>query len=168
MIAEHCRREGYLTPTISQQMYNLLARRLEHEYAEYAEVTGLDTIVYNPLAGGMLVRRLDLNMIPESGRFGRSQLGEYYRDRYWNEDQFDAVATLSDIASKAGFSLLELSLRWLASQPVTHSILLGASRPEQITANVQALREGPLSAELVRACATATNVLLGSAPKYNR
>lgn len=168
MIAEHCRREGYLTPTISQQMYNLLGRRLEHEYAEYAEVTGLDTIVYNPLAGGMLVRRLDFDMVPESGRFGKSKLGEYYRDRYWNEDQFDAVASLSEVASRAGIPLLELSLRWLLNQPVTHSVLLGASKAEQITANATALAKGPLADDIAQACSEATAPLLGTAPNYNR
>lgn len=168
VIAEHCRAEGYLTPTISQQMYNLLARRLEHEYAEYATLTGLDTIVYNPLAGGMLVRQLEFTEIPASGRFGQSPLGEYYRDRYWNEDQFAAVAALSDIAAKADMPLLELALRWLSSREVTHSILLGASRPEQITANAAALAKGPLPEDLVRACVLATEGLLGSAPRYNR
>ena len=168
MIAEHCRREGYLAPTISQQMYNLLARRLEHEYVEYAAVTKLDTVVYNPLAGGMLVRRLDFDMVPESGRFGKSKLGEYYRDRYWNEDQFEAVAALSEIASKAGIPLLELALRWVLNQPVAHSILLGASRPEQITANAAALAKGPLADDVAQACADATAPLLGSAPSYNR
>lgn len=168
MIAEHCRAEGYLAPTISQQMYNLLARRLEHEYAEYATVTGLDTIVYNPLAGGMLARQLEFTSIPTDGRFGQSALGEYYRDRYWNEDQFAAVAALSDIAAKADMTLLELSLRWLVTQEVTHSILLGASRPEQITANAEALAKGPLPEDLARACGLATDGLLGSAPLYNR
>lgn len=167
-VAQHCRENDYLMPTLSQQMYSLLARRVEHEYAEYAAVTGLDTIVYNPLAGGLLVRVMDLASAPDSGRFGQSALGDYYRERYWNEQQFAVVAALSKIADEAGLSLLELSIRWLLNQSVTQGILLGASKPEQVTQNHAALMNGPLPDDLAAACSLATESVLGSAPLYNR
>ena len=48
---------GAPRPIVAQQLYNLLARRIEDEYAEYAAVTGLTTMVYNPLGGGLLTGR---------------------------------------------------------------------------------------------------------------
>lgn len=167
-IRNFAEKNDLLPPVISQQMYNLLARRVETEYAEYADVSGIKTIAYNPLAGGLLVHLFDQNEIPAQGRFGQSAMGEYYRDRYWNSAQFEAIRALSTIAENAGLSLLELSIRWLISRPLTGGILLGASRPEQVMQNVEAISAGPLSKDLVEACNDATAHLLGIAPNYNR
>lgn len=48
---------GALRPVVAQQMYNLLARRLKEEYFEFARTSGLRTVAYNPLAGGLLSGR---------------------------------------------------------------------------------------------------------------
>ena len=69
---------------VAQQLYNLLARRIEDEYAEYAAVTGLTTMVYNPLGGGLLTGKHHSTEAPAEGRFGDSRLAEMYRERYWN------------------------------------------------------------------------------------
>ena len=45
---------GVPDPVIAQQVYNVVATRIDDEYAEYAQTTGLPTVVYNPLAGGLL------------------------------------------------------------------------------------------------------------------
>src|SRR5699024_318302 len=124
-IIQLCKENSYLIPNISQQMYNLLSRRVEVEYAEFAEVTQLETIVYNPLAGGLLARMLDQNILPETGRFGDSAQGQMYRERYWNAEQFSVVKELSKLAQDAGLSLLEMSFRWLLNQPLTQGILIG-------------------------------------------
>ncbi|MGB3413742.1 MAG: aldo/keto reductase [Microbacteriaceae bacterium] len=167
-IAEHSRQNGYLVPSISQQRYSLLARRLESEYAEYAQNTGLETIVYNPLAGGLLAKEVDPTATPESGRFGNSAQGKSYRERYWNQEQFDTISQLRTIAQDAGLSLLELSLRWLLNRPLVNSVLLGPSRPDQIAPSIAAFKAGPLPVELDAACNEATDGLLGIAPNYNR
>ncbi|MFF7311339.1 aldo/keto reductase [Streptomyces sp. NPDC008137] len=155
-------------PVVAQQLHNLLARRIEEEYAEYAAVTGLRTMVYNPLGGGLLTGRHTFEQAPASGRFGDSKLAAMYRQRYWNEDLFRAVTDLTRIASDAGLPLTALALRWLLDRPSTDALLLGGSKTEHLLANITAAAEGPLPADVTAACDEVGARLRGPMPAYNR
>lgn len=157
---------GWPLVTVSQQQYNLLSRRIEEEYTAYAAHAELLDVVYNPLAGGLLTGKFRGGGDPEPGsRFTRQQ----YRDRYWNRAQFAAVDRLAQIAAEAGLSLLELSFRWLWSQPVVDAILLGASRLEHLEANLEAASDTtPLDAPTLARCDEVWADLRGPAPAYNR
>jgi aryl-alcohol dehydrogenase-like predicted oxidoreductase len=159
---------GAPRPVVAQQLYNLLARRIEEEYVEYADVTGLITMVYNPLGGGLLTGRHSFAEEPDEGRFGDSRLASMYRERYWNAQIFDAISTLSSIADAAGLPLTELALRWLLSKPAVGPILLGGSKTSHLHANVEALGRGPLPDDLVAACDDVGAALRGPMPAYNR
>jgi aryl-alcohol dehydrogenase-like predicted oxidoreductase len=161
-------RTGAPRPVVAQQLYNLLARRIEDEYAEYADVTGLVTMVYNPLGGGLLTGRHSFTDEPGEGRFGDSRLAVMYRQRYWNTPIFEAIAALSTIADDAGLPLTELALRWLRSKPAAGPILLGGSRTSHLQSNIDALGRGPLSDDLVAACDEVGATLRGPMPAYNR
>ena len=163
-----CEQVGGPRPVVAQQLYNLVARRVEDEYAEYATTHGLATIVYNPLGGGLLTGRHRFDADPGDGRFGSSALSSMYRDRYWNRSLFEAVDALSTIASDAGLGLPELSLRWLLSRPVVTSVLLGGSKPDQLRANIAAAGRGPLPVDIVAACDEVGATLAGPMPAYNR
>lgn len=155
-------------PALAQQLYNLVARRLEDEYVEFALSRGVNTIVYNPLGGGLLTGRHHLGEPPEAGRFGTSAVAAMYRDRYWNEATFEAVERLSAIAAGASVSLPALALRWLLSKPVVSAVLLGGSKVEQLEENIAAAAIGPLPDDVAAACDAATAPLRGSMPAYNR
>ncbi|MFI6695023.1 aldo/keto reductase [Streptomyces sp. NPDC050433] len=159
---------GAPSPVVAQQLHNLLARRLEEEYVEYAAVTGLRTMVYNPLGGGLLTGRHNFTQTPDSGRFGDSKLAAMYRQRYWDERLFDAVGQLGRIADEAGVPLTELALRWLLDRPSTDALLLGGSRTEHLRANIAAAQAGPLPAEVTAACDEVGAALRGPMPAYNR
>jgi aryl-alcohol dehydrogenase-like predicted oxidoreductase len=159
---------GAPRPVVAQQLHNLLARRLEEEYAEMATSTGLLTMVYNPLGGGLLAGAHRFDEEPRSGRFGDSRLAGMYRTRYWNEQLFDAVAELRRIAEDGGVPLVELALRWLLSRPTTDAVLLGGSRPSQLESNIEYLARGPLPADLVEACDQVGARLRGPMPDYHR
>jgi aryl-alcohol dehydrogenase-like predicted oxidoreductase len=163
-----CDASGTPRPVLAQQLYNLVARRLEAEYAEFAVSKGLATIVYNPLGGGLLTGRHSFTKSPTEGRFGTSALSNMYKDRYWNAETFAVIDRLSRIAAGAGLPLPELSLRWLLSKPVVSAVLLGGSKPHQLEANVAAAQAGPLPADVAAACDEAGAPLLGSMPGYNR
>ncbi|WP_233438219.1 aldo/keto reductase [Actinokineospora spheciospongiae] len=92
-------------------------RRVEDEYLEFARATGLSTMVYNPLGGGLLTGRHTFTEDTTTGRFGDSRFAAMYRERYWNADLFAAVERLTAIAAGAGIPLTELALRWLAGSP---------------------------------------------------
>lgn len=149
---------------MSQVLYNVLGRRLEDEYAAFTAHRGLFTIVYNPLAGGLLTGKHRLDRIPESGRFSR----ERYRNRYWSVQQFRAVERLGGIAAESGLSVLELAFRWLLSQPVVDAVLLGASSEDQLTANLEACAGGPLAEDVLRRCDDVWLEVAGTAFPYNR
>ncbi|WP_235999357.1 aldo/keto reductase [Qaidamihabitans albus] len=159
---------GAPRPAVAQQLHNLLARRLEEEYAEMALSSGLRTMVYNPLGGGLLAGRHRFDEQPRDGRFGESRLAEMYRRRYWNEQLFEAVTELGRIAGEAGVTLVELALRWLLSRPTTDAVLLGGSRPAHLESNIAYLARGPLAADVVEACDQVGARLRGPMPAYHR
>jgi aryl-alcohol dehydrogenase-like predicted oxidoreductase len=167
--ANHIAEEvGAPRPIVAQQLYNLLARRIEDEYAEFAGVTGLVTMVYNPLGGGLLTGRHSFDAAPAEGRFGTSRLAQMYKERYWNTAIFDAIHQLSSIADKAGIPLTELALRWLVTKPAAGPILLGGSKVAHLRANINAIAKGPLAADIVEACDDIGATLHGPMPNYNR
>ena len=65
-----------------------------------------------------------------------------YQDRYWLDDDFAAVEELRAIATEAGKTLVELALQWMLSQSAVDSIILGASRLEQLQENLKAAEGG--------------------------
>lgn len=159
---------GMPRPEVAQQLYNLVARRVETEYLEFAQVTSLQTMVYNPLGGGLLSGHHRFSERPESGRFGDSRLSAMYTERYWNEELFVAIEQFSAIASDAGLTLPELALRWLVSRPQVDAILLGGSRAAHLRSNLDAVARGALPSDVVRACDEVGQRLAGPMPAYNR
>ena len=149
---------------VAQQQYNLLSRRLEEEYAEFARTAGVGTVVYNPLAGGMLTGKHLGATAPTKGRFSSPE----YRDRYWNSQVHDAVDQLSTLARDLHLTLVQLALRWLLSGDTATSVLLGASRPDHLAENLAAASDKHLDAQTLDACDAVWESLRGVAPAYNR
>lgn len=162
----NCENHGYLAPTVSQPMYNLLARGIEQEYLAFCRRFGIAVIAYNPLAGGLLTGKHSAGSSPAPGtRFDGNKM---YLDRYWHPDYFEAVEAVSSIARKAGISVISLAFRWLLSQTVVDTVILGATRLEQLEANVTACQGPPLSEEVLRECDAVWEKLNGVTPRYNR
>ena len=147
-------------------MYNLLARGIEEEYLPFCKKYEVAVVPYNPLAGGLLTGKHSPQAGPIEGtRFDKNDL---YLRRYWHSDYFAAVEDLKTIAQEAGKTLVELSLQWLLSQPVVDSVILGASRPEQLAENLKACEGGPLDKSVLDRCDAVWKQLRGITPKYNR
>lgn len=155
---------GMPAPAVAQQQYNLLSRRLEDEYAEFARAAGVGTVVYNPLAGGMLTGKYVGATAPDRGRFSSPE----YRDRYWNPQMHAAVGQLSALARDCHLTLVQLALRWLLAGDIATSVLLGASRPEHLAQNLAAASDEALDAATLEACDAVWAGLRGVAPAYNR
>ena len=143
----------------------LLARGIEQELLPMCLEFRLAVVPYNPLAGGLLTGK-HTSAAPLSGT--RFDLLPFYRDRYWHQANFEAVQKLSKIAADAGRSLTRLALGWLLQQPAVTSVIVGASRLEQLQENLAALDDGPLSAETLAACDEVWRALRGVTPQYNR
>ncbi len=155
-----------LAPIVSvQPMYNLLARGMEQELVPFCREFGLGTMVYNPLAGGLLTGKHKKGRPPAKNT--RFDIIPTYQDRYWHDRMFDATEQLRCAAEKAGLSLIELSLRWLLAQPGVKSMILGASSMAQLEENLAASK-GELPPDVCDACDEVWNELRGPIPTYNR
>ncbi|CAF0899868.1 unnamed protein product [Didymodactylos carnosus] len=159
-IVQICIAQKWIRPKIYQGMYNALTRALEEELVPCCRHYGIDIVVYNPLAGGLLSGRYrSSSEIPEEGRFsdaGGHTSGKIYRDRYFNRVYLDAINRLAPVVENQGLTFVETALRWL----VHHSklrpfdgdgIIIGASSVEQLDSNLNDLQKGPLPNEVVRA-----------------
>lgn len=159
-------KRGCQAPWISQPMYNMLARGIEQEYLSFAQRFEVSNICYNPLAGGLLSGKQNFRSGPLPGtRFDGNQM---YLNRYWNADHFEAVESFKEIARRAGRSLPELALAWVAQQPGVNSVILGASKLEHLEANLRAVEGPPLDEPVLDACDKVWEKLKGSTPQYNR
>jgi len=159
------RERGWHAPYISQPMYNLLARGIEQEYLAMCKEFGVSTVVYNPLAGGLLTGKHRPDAVIPGTRFDNNKL---YQDRYWHQQYFNAVERLRQIAQSAGRSLVSLALNWLLHHTMSDVVILGASSMQQLNENLAAGEEGALPEDVVKACDQVWHDLRGPLPVYNR
>jgi aryl-alcohol dehydrogenase-like predicted oxidoreductase len=156
---------GWHAPYVSQPMYSLLARGIEQEYLPMCRQFGVSTVVYNPLAGGLLTGKHRQDVFTPGTRFDNNEL---YQRRYWHTQYFNAVERLRQIAQSAGRSLVSLSLNWLLHHTMSDVVILGASSLTQLNENLAAGEEGPLCEDVIRACDHVWRELRGPLPVYNR
>ena len=156
---------GYQAPHISQPMYNLLARGIEQEYLAMCRRFKVSTVVYNPLAGGLLTGKHQKERPIPGTRFDANQL---YLDRYWHPAYFDAVDELKGIAEAGGRTIVDMALNWVLHHTAADCAIIGASTEDQLTQNLAALERGPLASDMVTACDGVWNRLRGITPNYNR
>ena len=119
----------------AQPRYNLLFREVERELFPLAQEEGIAVIPFNPLAGGLLSGKYKHSDTPEKGRFSAELggFGKSYRARYWHEREFETVARVQEIAKQQGEPITALSVAWVLANPAVTSVILGASRVEQLT-----------------------------------
>lgn len=134
-----------LTKFVSaQNHYNLLDRKIEMELVPAAKAFGASVLPYFPLASGMLTGKYRRGGNgPEDGRL---TVAPGMAKNILTEANFDLVEKLEAFAQARGCGLLDLAIGWLASQPHVASVISGATKPEQVEANVKA-GEWELSAE---------------------
>ena len=118
-----------------QPRYNLLFREVERELFPLAQEEGIAVIPYNPLAGGLLSGRYKHSDTPDKGRFSAELggFGKMYHARYWHEREFESVGMLEEIAEQQETPTTTLSVAWVLANPAVTSVILGASRLEQLS-----------------------------------
>jgi len=140
------RREHLVPPTMEQPQYNMFHRdRVEKEYSPlYAEL-GLGTTIWSPLASGLLTGKYNRG-IPRESRAALSGY-QWIRQRFESpegRDQIEKVRQLMDVADKLGVNVAQLAIAWCLKNPHVSSVITGASRPEQVKENMQALEAVPM------------------------
>ncbi|MDI9459971.1 MAG: aldo/keto reductase family protein [Bacillota bacterium] len=123
---------------VNQPVYNLLNRYIEPEIIPVCEQHGIGQIVFSPLAQGVLTGKYRGGRIPEGTRGANPEINQWVKELI-DSGVIEKVDALQDLAGEAGISLVELALAWVLRQPNVASALVGASRPDQIEANVKAV-----------------------------
>jgi aryl-alcohol dehydrogenase-like predicted oxidoreductase len=125
----------HLTPFISLQNHFNLLNRLEAELIDVCGRYGLGILPYFPLASGFLTGKYRPDQpAPEGTRLSGPMGG-----RMLTERNYETLQKLEAIAEGSGHSILELAMSWLAQQPNVSSVISGATKPEQVEANVNAV-----------------------------
>jgi aryl-alcohol dehydrogenase-like predicted oxidoreductase len=124
-----------LTPFVSaQNHYNLLRRDVEAELVPACEQFGVGLLPYFPLASGLLTGKYRRDSAaPEGTRLS----GERFANRL-AQAPWDTIEGLEKFAEERGVSMLDLAIGGLAAQPAVASVIAGATKPEQVHANVAA------------------------------
>lgn len=122
-----------------QPRYNVFHREAEESLFPLARRFGLGTMVYNPIAGGLLSGKHRPGKPPAKGtRFAMPQIGEVYRRRYWDERLLEEAVALKAAAADYGLSLVTAAVAWVLANPDVTAAIVGASRPEQLADHLRA------------------------------
>jgi aryl-alcohol dehydrogenase-like predicted oxidoreductase len=126
------RERGWTRPVSAQNRYSLLKREAEDELLPTCERLGLGVLPYFPLASGLLTGKYRRDHpLPEGTRLSG-------RDEVFTDETFDRLEALDAFASERGLTLLHVAIGGLLGQPAVSSVIAGATKPEQVRANVAA------------------------------
>jgi aryl-alcohol dehydrogenase-like predicted oxidoreductase len=151
---ETARQLGLARFVTLQNHYNLLERGIEADIAPTCERLGVSILPFFPLASGLLSGKYERRRPgPEGSRLAT-------KEQAGSDEQFDLIEALQAYAQQRHIGLLEVAIAGLAAQAAVGSVIAGATRPEQVAANVAALRWQPSAedlAELDRVAPTPRN-----------
>ncbi len=151
--ADHTAHERGAERFVACQMeWSLLNRGIESEVVPACRRYGLGVVSYFPLASGLLTGKYRRGEAPPEGtRFAAMP----FFAGVATDENWEKVERLTAFAKERGKSLTELALGWVASQPESASVLVGATKPEQVSANAAAI-EWRLDAQDLAAVADLT------------
>ena len=136
------RERGIARPVSAQNQYSLLRREAEDELLPTCERLGIGVLPYFPLASGLLTgkyRRGEPR--PEGTRLSG-------RDGVFTDETFDRLEAVERYAAERGVTMLEVAIGGLLAQPAVASVIAGATKPEQVRANVAAGEWEPTPADV--------------------
>jgi aryl-alcohol dehydrogenase-like predicted oxidoreductase len=128
---------GAARPISNQPPYNMLERSIEESVLPFCEREGIGQVVFSPLAEGILTGKYAGGRVPQGSRAANDQWGRFLHQNMTPHNH-GIVDRLAAIAAQAGMPLPVLALAWILRQENVASVILGASRPQQIVENVRA------------------------------
>ena len=130
---------------INQVRYSIFDRWIETDGLKaFAAENGCGLIAFSPLAQGLLTDKY-LHGIPEDSRIRRD--GRFLKESAITEDRLSQIKALQEIATERGQSLAQMALSWVLRDGEVTSVLIGASRPEQIRENVKIVERTDFTVE---------------------
>lgn len=154
-------------PTMEQPQYNMLHReRMEKEYQRLFKNFGMGTTIWSPLASGILTGKY-LNGIPDGSRFSKPGM-EWLRDIYLS-DNVDTlnqkIRKLMKLAQELGMSLPQLGIAWCLENSNVSTVILGASRLEQLQ---ETMKAETLRSKLTKSMMSEIDQILDNVPTPER
>jgi L-glyceraldehyde 3-phosphate reductase len=129
---------------IHQPKYSMFERTPENGLLDVLQENGVGCIAFSPLAQGMLTDKY-LSGIPADSRAAKQ--GDSLKESNITPETVEKIKKLNEIAKERGQKLVHMALAWLLKNPVITSVLIGASKPEQITDSLQSLKDINFSEE---------------------
>ena len=130
------RTNGLAPVTTCMIEYSLLHREPERELIPAMRAHGAGLLPFYPLASGFLTGKYKRGEpLPADGRITK---GQRYSDKWLKDEHWTALEELEAFCKARGHTMVELAFSWLAAQPVISSIIAGATKPEQLEANIKA------------------------------
>lgn len=129
---------------INQPSYSMFNRWIEDDgLDDFAVENGLGLIAYSPLAQGMLTDKY-LHGIPKDSRIGK---GNDWLEKQLTDQRRIQIIKLNEIAKSRGQKLSQMAVSWILRNGKITSVLIGASKPQQILENIEAIKKTDFSSE---------------------
>jgi aryl-alcohol dehydrogenase-like predicted oxidoreductase len=136
------REHGWARPVSAQNQFSLLRREAEDELLPVCERLGIGVLPYFPLASGLLTGKYKRGAPPPEG----TRLA--VREEVFTEETWERLEALERFAAERGLTLLQVAISGLLAQPSVSSVIAGATKPEQVRANVAASVWEPTSDDI--------------------
>jgi L-glyceraldehyde 3-phosphate reductase len=124
---------------IHQPKYSMLDRWVENGLLDVLDENGIGCITFSSLAQGILTNKY-LNGIPEDSRAASNRGNGAIEKSGLTEDVLTKIKKLNTVAEHRGQTLAQTALAWILRDPRITSIIIGASKPEQVTDSIQSLK----------------------------
>ncbi len=129
---------------IHQPKYSMFERWVEHGLLDLLEQQGVGCIPFSPLAQGLLTDKY-LNGIPQDSRAAKPH--GFLKEQDVTESRLQQINALHGMAKQRGQTLAQMALSWLLKDPRITSVLVGASRAEQLKDTLHCIKAAPFAAE---------------------
>lgn len=125
-------------PTMEQPQYNMLVRRkVEVEYSQIYKTVGLGTTIWSPLASGILTGKYNAGDVSDT-RLKRDEL-DWLAEKMLTKENLNKVEQLKAVAGDLQMSLPQLGVSWCLKNPDVSTVILGASKEQQLSENLKAI-----------------------------
>lgn len=135
---------------IHQPKYSMLERSVEEGLLDVLELNGIGGIAFSPLAQGLLTNKY-LNGIPENSRATAHRGNGAIEEDAITPENIAKVRKLNEMALERGQTLAQMALSWVMKDKRISSVIIGASKPEQVLDSVGCLKNTSFSAEELKA-----------------
>ncbi len=141
------RQNHLLGPTMEQPQYNMLTRKkVEEEYSQIYKTVGLGTTIWSPLASGILSSKYLSGNIPEGSRLALTEYA-WLKEKNFIDQNIQLAIKLNSLALELNTSLAKLAIAWCAQNTRVSSVILGATKLEQLQETLSSLDLLPLFTE---------------------